>query len=225
MTPTERRVVDRLKRRRVERFAELAKALDVSPKTVQRALAQVEHLTSVNRNAAYVALAEAARFDERGLWRFEKTCFSRHGNLPQTIVALVQGAPLGHTLVELQELLGTRMHNHVSRLIRAGKLTRFSLGRHAVYLASDRRRQAEQWAARQEEIARGRAVGVADRRRLDVPPGLQPVTVIRVLVRLLEAPAASVASVARWLQVRDVEVSARQIRQILDFYGLKKTTR
>jgi DNA-binding CsgD family transcriptional regulator len=107
MTPTERRVVDRLKRRRVERFAELAKALDVSPKTVQRALAQVEHLTSVNRNAAYVALAEAARFDERGLWRFEKTCFSRHGNLPQN--RLVEGCCVGRaTARRLSAGLGKR---------------------------------------------------------------------------------------------------------------------
>ena len=59
----------------------------------------------------------------------------------------------------------------------------------------------------------------------NLPPGLDAVTVIRVLVRLLDAPQASVASVARWLQVRNVAVRADQIRQILHFYGLKKTTR
>jgi hypothetical protein len=59
---------------------------------------------------------------------------------------------------------------------------------------------------------------------MDLPPGLDAVTVIRVLVRLLDAPEASVASVARWLQSRNLAVRADQIRQILDFYGLKKTT-
>jgi hypothetical protein len=53
---------------------------------------------------------------------------------------------------------------------------------------------------------------------------LDAVTVIRVLVRLLERPNASVASVARTLQARNVAIHADQIRQILDFYGLKKTT-
>ena len=221
MTPAESQVVERLKQRRVEKLAQLAHDLDLSTKTVQRALAKAGHFTSVNQNAAYVTLKETARFDERGLWTFRKACFSKHGNLPQTIQALVEAAPVGHTLKELEELLGTRVHNHVSRLIREGKLARFSLGRHAVYLASDRRRQAEQGIARRQQMAPIRP----DRPPLDVPPGLEPVTVIRVLVRLLEAPEASEASVARWLQSRNVGVSAQQIRQILDFYGLKKTTR
>ena len=160
-----------------------------------------------------------ARFDEWGLWRFRKTCFSRHGNLPQTIQALVERASGGCTLKELERLLDTRVHNHVSRLLREGKLTRFSLGRYAVYLASEPRRQAEQWTTRQQEIA---PIRVGDRPRPDVPPGLEPVTVIRVLVRLLETPEASLASVARRLQAREIDVRADQIRQILDFYGLKK---
>ena len=57
-----------------------------------------------------------------------------------------------------------------------------------------------------------------------LPPGLDAVTVIHVLLRLLETPKASVASVARQLQARKLAVRANQIRQILDFYGLKKTT-
>lgn len=222
LTPAETQIVDRLKQRRVEKLSRLAQAFNLSTKTVQRALAKVEHLTSVNQNAAYVTLKETARFDELGLWKFRKSCFSKHGNLPHTVQALVERASAGFTLKELERLLDTRMHNHVSRLLREGRLTRFSLGRYAVYLASDPRRQAEQWAARQQEIA---PVHVTDRPRLDVPPGLQAVAVIRVLVRLLEAPEASVASVARWLQAREVDVRAHQIRQILDFYGLKKTTR
>ncbi len=224
LTSAESQIVDRLKQRRVEKFSRLAHGFNLSTKTVQRALAKVDHLTSVNQNAAFVTLKETARFDKRGLWKFRKTCFSKYGNLPQTIQALVERAPLGYTLKELEQLLDTRMNNHVSRLVREGKLTRFSLGRYAVYLSSDHQRQAEQWAARQQEIAPVRPVRVTDRSRLDVPPGLEAVTVIRVLVRLLDAPEASVASVARWLQAREVDVRADQIRQILDFYGLKKTT-
>ena len=59
----------------------------------------------------------------------------------------------------------------------------------------------------------------------DLPPGLDALTVIGVLVRLLEAPEASGASVARTLQVRGRTVRAEQVRQIIAFYGLKKSTR
>lgn len=222
LTLAEQLIVDRLKQRRVEKFSRLADACHLSTKTVQRALAKVEHLTSVNRNAAYVALKETARFDDWGLWKIRKTCFSKHGNLPQTIQALVERASGGCTLKELEQLLETRVHNHVSHLLHDERLARCSLGRHAVYLASNPQRRTEQWTARQQEVASIRA---ADRPRLGVPPGLDAVTVIRVLVRLLEVPEASLASVARWLQARQVDVRADQIRQILDFYGLKKTNR
>jgi DNA-binding Lrp family transcriptional regulator len=222
LTPTEQLIVERLKKRGVEKFSRLAEAFRVSAKTVQRALAKVEHLTSINRNAAYVALQETARFDEWGLWKFRTTCFSSHGNLLQTIQALVEHASGGCTLTELEQLLETRVHNHVSRLLREGRLARCSLGRHAVYVASNPRRQQEQWTARQQKVAPVRAT---DRPRLQVPPGLDFITVIRVLIRLLEAPEASLASVSRWLQARQVDVRVDQIRQILDFYGLKKTNR
>lgn len=222
LTPAESQIVERLKQRRVEKLSRLAQAFNLSTKTAQRALAKVEHLTSVNQNASFVTLKEIASFDEWGLWKFRKTCFSKHGNLSQTIQSLVERASAGLTLKELEHLLDTRIHNHVSRLLREGKLSRSSLGRHAVYLALDPQRQAKQWAARQQEIA---PVRVTDQPRLDVPPGLESVTVIRVLVRLLEAPEASLASVARWLQAREIDVRADQIRQILNFYGLKKTTR
>ena len=90
------------------------------------------------------------------------------------------------------------------------------------FVLLDPQRQAKQWAFRQPEIAPVRGT---DQPRLDVPPGLESVTVIRVLVRLLEAPEASRASVARWLKARSIDVRADQFRHILDFYGLKQTTR
>ena len=93
-----------------------------------------------------------------------------------------------------------------------------------MYLSCDDRQQAKQWKARQQDI-RPPSVSDSSPRTVSVPPGLDAVTVIRVLVRRLEAPEASVASVARWLQAREVAVKAEQIRRILDFYGLKKTTR
>jgi hypothetical protein len=219
LTSVERHIVERLKQRRVERFALLSQQLRRSTKTVHRALAKVGYFTSVNHNGAFVTLAETPQFDEQGLWMFRDICFSKHGCLAPTIAALIQRAPQGCTVHELEQLLGTRVHNHVSQLIRNGHLARFSCGRHAVYLSSDPRRQAQQQTARQQTM-----IPAPVPPRPDVPPGLDAVTVIRVLVRLLETPEASVASVARTLQARKVAVRADLVHQILDFYRLKKTT-
>lgn len=221
LTGTHSQIVRQLRQDRVAKWRALAEQLECSTKTVQRALAKVGYFSSINHNATFVTLKEVPRFDQYGLWTYQTVHFSEHGNLPQTLRRIVEQAPAGCTVEELEELVGTRVHNHVSRLLHEGKLNRFFQGRKVVYLAADRRRREAQQKVRwQTEPQQARAV-----HEMDLPPGLDAVTVIRVLVRLLDVPEASVASVARWLQARNLAVRAEQIRQILDFYGLKKTTR
>jgi hypothetical protein len=221
LTGTESQIVRQLRRGRIAKWRALAEQLECSTKTVQRALAKVGYFSSINHNATFVTLKEVPRFDQHGLWAHQNVHFSEHGNLPQTLRRIVEQAPAGCTVEELEQLVGTRVHNHVSRLLREGKLSRFLQGRKVVYLAAGLRRQEAQQQVRcQAEPDQAPAI-----HDMDLPPGLDAVTVIRVLVRLLDAPQASVASIARWLQARNVAVRADQIRQILHFYGLKKTTR
>ncbi len=221
LTGTESQIVKQLRRDRIAKWRALAAQLECSTKTVQRALAKVGYFSSINCNATFVTLEDVPRFDQLGLWTHETVHFSKHGNLPQTLRRIVEQAPAGCTVEELEQLVGTRVHNHVSRLLREGKLSRFLQGRKVVYLAAGLRRQE----AQQQVRCQAEPEQVPALHDMDLPPGLDAVTVIRVLVRLLDAPQASVASVARWLQVRNVAVRADQIRQILHFYGLKKTTR
>jgi hypothetical protein len=220
-TAKQSEIVQRLQRDRVAKWTRLAEQLDCSTKTVQRALAKVGYYASINYNATFVTLKHVPRFDPRGLWTYETVHFSKHGNLSQTLRRIVEQAPAGCTVQELEELVGTRVHNHVGRLLREGKLDRFFLGRKVVYLAADpRRRESQQQVRRQAEPQQAPAV-----HDTDLPPGVDAITVIHVLLRLLETPQASVASIARTLQGRKLAVHADQIRQILEFYGLKKTTR
>jgi len=221
LTGTESQIVRQLRRGRIAKWRALAEQLECSTKTVQRALAKVGYFSSINCNGTFVTLEDVPLFDQHGLCTYETVHFSKHGNLPQTLRQIVEQAPAGCTVEELEQLVGTRVHNHVSRLLREGKLSRFLQGRKVVYLAAGLRRQEAQQQVRcQAELEQAPAV-----HDMDLPPGLDAVTVIRVLVRLLDAPQASVASVARWLQAHNVAVRADQIRQILHFYGLKKTTR
>ena len=216
-------VVRTLRGPRILTIEQLCRRLRSSRSTVLRRLHEHGYHSSYNQSGKFLTIDEVAEFDSRGLWGWKTARFSKHGNLRETLTALVERSPAGCTLQELEVQVQTRAHNHVSQLIRDGQLTRFSLGRYAVYLSCDDRRQAKQWTARQQDIRPPSASTSPP--TVSVPPGLDAVTVIRVLVRRLEAPEASVASVARWLQAREVAVGADQIRQILDFYGLKKTTR
>lgn len=225
LTFHESQVVASLKHARVAQMAKLATQLDLSTKTVQRALAKAGYFTSINQNSMFVTLKDVPQFDELGLWHFKKVHFSKHGSLRATLAQLIKQAPTGCTLQELEQCVGTRAHNHVSQLVREGTVNRCLLGKHAVYVsARSRQARLQEVRRRAAEPQSARAISAVVR-ATTLPVGLDAVTVIRVLVRLLESADASAASVARSLQARRVQIHANHVRQILDFYGLKKTTR
>lgn len=221
LTQTEAQIVRELKRSRVAKWADLARQHDCSRKTVQRAVAKVGYLCSINANGAFIALRETAPFDQHGLWTYRSVRFSRYGNLAETLQRLVEQSSAGFTGEELEELVGTHVHNHISRLIRQGDVGRCFLGRRAVYLAADPQQGDEQREKRLQQ--RAPSIPTARDVDVDVPPGLDPITVIQVLLRLLKTPEASVVSIARSLQARQWSIRAEEIRRILDFYELKKT--
>jgi DeoR/GlpR family transcriptional regulator of sugar metabolism len=68
LTGTEKQVVKQLREDRVATAADLAKRVNVSIKTVRRALAKAVYYSSINANSTYVTLQETPRFDQHGLW-------------------------------------------------------------------------------------------------------------------------------------------------------------
>jgi hypothetical protein len=204
----------------VARQADLADLLHLSPKSLQRRLRHVAHLRSLNHNAAFLTLASTPRFDQFGLWAPDGVCFSRHGGLTDTLRSLIDLSPDGQTRQQLQALVLTTVHNHLSRLLRQQAISSFVLDRLTVYASADRQRCRQQEAAR-----RPPPPAPADATRL--PPGLDALAVLRVLLRRLQAPDASAASVAKSLQAQRLAVTAGQVRLVSSFYGLEKkdTTR
>jgi len=51
--------------------------------------------TSCNHNAGYHVLTSVPSFDEHGIWRYNGIFFSRHGNITQTIIKLVNDSSTG----------------------------------------------------------------------------------------------------------------------------------
>jgi hypothetical protein len=224
LTPRESRVVQLLRQRQVAAYAELAQQLEVSGKTVQRALGKAGAYASLNANSAYVTLKNTPRFDQRGLWGYQQLRFSRHGDLPRTIRALIEQSSQGCTLEELQQWLGTRVHNHLSRLLRRGEIQRFSLDRHAIYTSADPAKRQQQQVARQP-FATAEPLGPAAHEAPALPPGMKAMDLIRLLLQMLRRREASPASLAKSLRAQGLAIHADQVREAMAFYGLKKTTR
>jgi DNA-binding transcriptional regulator YhcF (GntR family) len=225
LTLHELQVITRLRSVRVAELSALAAQFDLSTKTVQRALVKAGYFTSINRNGSFVTLKDVPQFDPLGLWSVDQVHFSKHGNLGETLEKLIEQAPGGSTLQELEQWVGTRAHNHLSHLVRAGKLRRFRLGKRVVYLSAGARQARHQEDRRRTMEQAAQAVAQTSEPSAVLPAGLEAVTVIHVLVKLLQTPKASPASVARSLQARHVSIRADQVRDMVDFYGLKKTTR
>lgn len=224
LTPRESQAVELLRQRKVARYAELARELNVSSKTVQRAVAKVGVYVSLNGNSAYIALKSVPRFDRHGVWGYGQLRFSRHGDLTHTIRALIEQSQRGCTVEELRQRLGTRVHNHLSLLLRRGEIQRFSLGRQAVYTSADPAKHQRQKTERQPYVT-VTSWEPASRLPPPLPEGMAAMDVIRLLLQMLRKPGASEASLAKSLQAQGLAIRAEQVRRAMAFYGLKKTTR
>jgi len=101
----EKHVLESFKWQKIVTIEQLVKLLKCSVITVRRRLKMWQTYTSINKNGRYYTLPQTPVFDKNGLWKYQSVLFSRHGNLKQTIVALIVDSPKGLSAVEIAELV------------------------------------------------------------------------------------------------------------------------
>lgn len=224
LTDTEAAVVRELGRKRVATMRLLCEQFHVSHMTVVRALNKLGYYSSYNLNAAYYTLRNTPQFDEHGLWSYRTVRFSRFGSLPETIVQLVNNASDGMTVDELQERLGTKVANLVSRLCRQQRIAQIRQGRRAVYLATDRSSQQRQIERRQtrEEPSPSQPTPEGETAGMQLPPRCDATLVLSVLVQAIRTPQADAGELAKSLRQQGVRVTKTQVQRIFGFYRLQK---
>ena len=216
---TQSQVINLLRELVVATIDVLCNKLSKSRMTVLRALKSYGYFSSFNFNSSYFTLKDTPDFDKDGLWFHGQIGFSRYGSLTQSIKAIVEHSEKGLTVVELQKLLGTKVHNQLSLLCRKKMLTRFYLGRNCVYTSLEAKLQASQEAQRKGPIKKPEAITT-----IQVPPGLEALTVIRLLVEMIHKPDATAASLSQRLQRQGFSITAEQVRGVIEFYSLVKKT-
>ena len=222
----ESRIVSLLRELIVATVDILCNKLSTSRSTVLRALKSYGYFSSYNFNSSYFTLKDIPHFDEDGLWFHGEVGFSRYGTLAQTIKALIEHCEKGYTVLELQKLLGTRVHNQLSSLCRKKILTRFYVGRNCVYTSVEPKLQASQEAKRKEQIIKSKAVAGSqkDFKERKLAQQLDTLTVIRLLVEMIKKPDAKAASLSQTLQRQGLNITAEQVRGVIEFYSLVKKT-
>jgi hypothetical protein len=198
-------------RKKVLTRAELLQTCGCSPMTAWRLLRRQGYLTSYNHNARYYTLARIPQFDEWGLWACRDVRFSQWGNLPQTLLGLIERGPAGRTARELEELLHLRnVKPALSRLSGQSRVARLRIAGALVYFSGQRARREGQLRQRQAEIA-------AQRLARPLP---DPAHVLALLVEIIRHPRQTPRQWARRLARQGIRLGTAEMGAVLEHYGL-----
>lgn len=178
-----------------------------------RRLREFDYLSSYTHAGRYYTLAEIPRFDEQGLWLYRDIGFSREGTLKNTVAHLVETGDAGQTHRELERLVRVRVHNTLLSLVQEQRIDRQRIEKMYLYVSIETERAAQQLTARRELLASTEKVALP----------LTASTIIEVLVEVIQRghPKVTPVEVAKRLADRGVLVTAQQVEEIFDRYGLE----
>jgi hypothetical protein len=188
----------------------LATKMQYSIPSVRRFLAEVGYYSSFTHNGGWYTLCSIPRFGRNGLWFYRDIGFSRAGTLTKTLITLITESPAGMSAEMLGETLRCRCHGVLVNLWRKGNIQRQKIGRCQVYFAADPHKAESQRQALSAQH----------------PPEVQFSAEIAVLVlaEFIRKPDSSLDQLAEKIsRGKNVTVSAKQIEQLFDQHGLKKT--
>ena len=188
----------------------LAAEMHYSIPSVRRFLAEVGYYSSFTHNGVWYTLRAIPRFARNGLWFYRDIGFSRAGTLTKTLISLITGSPAGMSAEMLGETLRCRCHGVLVNLWRKGNIQRQKIGRCQVYFAADPHKaqsQRQAWSAqRPAEVHFSAELAVL------------------ILAEFIRSPDSSFEQLAeRISRSKNVTVYAKQIEQLFDQHGLKKT--
>ena len=201
----ENRVLADFKRQKLITIEQLVRLLKCSVITARRRLKKWQTYTSINKNGRYYTLPQVPVFDQNGLWKYQTVIFSKHGNLKQTIIALITGSPKGLSAVDIGQLVdlvpnssflsqfkdepGVKREKHQGRFI-------YLSGSLELY-----KKQKQQWTT------------------IGFPTDAQAVV---ILVQLIKYPDISIEQLAGRVSDQGQSVEPATIRSFLQFHDLLK---
>ncbi len=198
--------IRRMKEKKVTTVAELAGTLKSSGKTVRRRLKSWRAYTSFNKNGRYYTLPDIPVFDSNGLWDCKGIHFSRHGNLKQTIVYLVNHSEAGLDAAELAAVTGIYVRSFLTCLRDVPDLRREKIQGRFIYFATEERAYTEQKKAR-----------CLTARVTQLPSDTEAVAILAEAVR---NPNLSVGKLSSNLKKQKYHISDQKIYNLFAYHGL-----
>lgn len=210
-TMNENRVLEKFRRQKIITIGQLVEWLKCSVVTARRRLKKWQSYTSINNNGRYYTLPQIPVFDENGLWKYKTVLFSKHGNLKQTIVALIAESEKGLSAVEIAELVDLVANSSfLSRFKSVPGVRREKHQGRFIYLSDHPQIYSRQMQKRASQQA---AAGF--------PSDSEAV---EILVELIKSPDIGIEQLAGKVSKPGKPVAAAMIRRFLRFHDLLKKT-
>ncbi len=209
--PVDNQALKKFRAKKAANVDEIAAFLGASLPTARRRLRAWGVYRSYNQNGRFYALPSIVRFDKNGLWQYRGIGFSKHGNLTQTLVALVHDSNSGLSAAELGDLLGMQPHGFLSLFREHPALRREKYQGRFVYFSADEARYAEQSKVRHDRVRGAQLPGDAEG--------------VAILVAAIKHPGLTAQQLCHKIQSEGGASTPQRIENLFAHHGLtlKKT--
>lgn len=205
----EKLALTRFLQQKIITIDQLVELLTCSVITARRRLKKWQTYTSINQNGRYYTLPQIPVFNENGLWRYRTVLFSKHGNLTQTIVALIQTSSKGLSTTQIADFLDLPPNSSfISRFKNVPGVKREKHQGRFVYFSDQPEiynKQKDRWFERQDTV--------------EFPTDAQA---ILILVHLIKHPGVSIDQLANQVSKKDKPIDSDSVRRFLQFHELLK---
>ena len=203
---TDKKAIRAIHQKKIIAIDYLASLLNSSIKTARRRLKLWQAITSYNMNGRYYTLLGIPDFDSNGLWQHRQVRFSQHGNLKNTIIALVNQSKAGLDASEASDLLGISVRSFLSSLQKHPDFKREKIQGRFVY-----------FSAVQKDGIKQKEYRYAMTKTRQLPSDIEAIT---ILVETIKNPNLSIDQLALKLQKNNYRISSESIENLFSYHGL-----
>jgi hypothetical protein len=198
--------VKRFQKLKVLTIEQLVDLLESSVITARRRMKKWGAYTSFNMNGRYYTLPGIPRFDENGIWKYQRILFSKYGTLTQTICRLIGRSETGLSANQISQVVEVASNSSVfSRLQSLPGIRRERHQGRFVYFSTER--------CQEQKAALGQG------RQARLPSDAEAVM---ILVQYIKQPHGSIEELSERLAEQGRSIDHRVIHKFLEHHDLLK---
>jgi hypothetical protein len=182
--------------------------------TLYRKIKACNLLVSYNQNAKFYTLSKLAHFNHNGIWNYKQILFSKHGNLFNTIIALINNCIKGYTAKEMTTIMEVKTDDALRVLWISKRVHKQKIGSTNVYFSTNPEFFAQQLLIREQENPLPLSSYILSDYQI----------IIAVLVEIIQKDSLDYKVLLKGVKKQNVDITIEQIEQVIDQYKLKKKT-